>query len=300
MKKRRPLDEVHKDINFDLEDNSPLNEDNGLNVVGNLDKNKIVDIPINEIEVENNIRDSYEDSSLEELGDSLLENGQIQPIIVTKKAEHRYAIKIGHRRYKACLLRDIPVIKCIIEDDFKSDKERIIFQAVENEQRLNLSSREREKYIAKLIDLGLTQVEIAKELHKSKGWVSEALTSYKFVNDNKELFDGLSEEPSTRDVWKASKLSENELKDAFKMAKKNGGTKEAVKKEVDKRYKEISTSKISNSEKRVFISNEITINEDKREVFIKSSFCHDKNLSETILRTVTTFYENKNFLINVI
>ncbi|MBQ2183483.1 MAG: ParB/RepB/Spo0J family partition protein, partial [Lachnospiraceae bacterium] len=136
--------------------------------------NSYVEIPIADIELEKNIRDTYSDDSLEELGESIVENGQIQPIVVTPK-NGKYVVKVGHRRYKACLLKDVKTVKCLVEDDFTSEKDRIVIQAIENEQRLNLSSRERESYIAKLIDLGMSQTEIAKALHKTKGWVSEAL-----------------------------------------------------------------------------------------------------------------------------
>ena len=248
MRKRPSLEEVHNDIKFDLDNSKTVPQ--ATVSVGD-DSFKVVEIPLTEIELDKNIRDSYTDDALDELGESILENGQIQPIIVYRNVSGKYIIKVGHRRYKACLIKDIPTIKCIVEEDFKTEKERIITQAIENEQRLNLSSRERESYIAQLIDLGLSQVEISKALHKTKGWVSEALTAHNFVKENKELFDNLSEEPSTRDVWIASKLPSDERETAFSEAKKQGGTKEAIKKELSKRYNSSSKNITKNLKNQI-------------------------------------------------
>ena len=241
MKRRPPLNEVHQNISFDAvatdtpKTVKPITEKP-------YKKNSLIEIPIDKIVLDKNIRDTYADDSLEQLGDSIVENGQIQPVIVAL-TDKGYKVKVGHRRVKACMLRDIPFVKCIVEDNFEDEKQRIIIQAIENEQRLNLSSREREAYIAQLLDLGMSQVEIAKALHKTKGWVSEAITAFNFVNDNQEIFEDLVEEPSTRDAWIASKLPKDQLKSAVQEAKNQGGTKEAFKKEISKRYNQNSADR---------------------------------------------------------
>ena len=301
MKKRPSLSEVHKNVNFDIEEA----EDNNSQVAKELEslpsetKPKLVDIPVSKIDLDQNIRDVYSDDSLEELGDSILENGQIQPIVVTKKGS-RYVVKVGHRRFKACYLRKVPTVKCIIEDDFKSERERIIIQAIENEQRLNLSSREREAYISRLTELGMTQTEIAKALHKTKGWVSEAVTSYNFVNENKELFDELKEEPSTRDTWKASTLSEKQLKDAISETKKQGGTKDVFKKEVDKLYNQNKVNrKVNKIVQKLTMSTTLSVNWEDKIIVLEKNKYYDENLAGIILNDVRKYYEKKGFKFEV-
>ncbi len=293
MKKRPSLAEVHGNIdsrlNFEIEEQFENDADFSQ---------KLVDIPIEQIELDKNIRDAYADASLEELGDSIIENGQIQPIIVARKGE-KYVVKIGHRRYKACLLRDVSTVKCIIEDDFKDERDRIITQAIENEQRLNLSSREREAYIAQLIDLGLSQIEIARALHKSKGWVSEALTSYKFVNENQEQFEGLKEEPSTRDIWKASTLSHEQLETAIKATKAQGGTKEAFKNEISKLYTENTSRKRRSSHYKVKVSQTLFIDPDNKIVTLVPSSCADENLADVIADKIHEYYEANGYTVSM-
>ena len=289
-KKRPPLSQIHKNMSFDISsDDEQVKEQGKVYSEGSF-----VDLPIGMVTLDENIRDIYADDSLEELGDSILENGQIQPIVVYPR-DGKYIVKVGHRRYKACLLRDIPTIKCIIQDDFEDEKQRIITQAIENEQRLNLSPRERERYIARLVELGLSQVEIARVLHKTKGWVSEALTSHKLVSKNKELFNGLSEEPSTRDAWKASTLSDEQLKSAVSEAKKGGGTRDAFKKAVSKRYTENADRKNKANSVETTLKCSLIVNNDKKSVTFNGNGLFEPDLAKDIFNVVKKFYSKKGY-----
>jgi len=290
-KKRPPLSQVHRNMNFDIsEDNAFVKKEEKIYSEGSF-----VDLPIDMVELDKNIRDIYADDSLDELGDSILENGQIQPIVVYPK-DGKYVVKVGHRRYKACLLRDIPTIKCIIQDDFEDEKQRIITQAIENEQRLNLSSRERESYIARLIELGLSQVEIARVLHKTKGWVSEALTSYKLVSENEELFKELSEEPSTRDTWKASTLTKEQLKSAIYDAKINGGgTKDAFKKEVSKRFEENAAKKKRPVANETILKCSLIVDNEKKSVVFDGKGLTEPDLKKDISNVIKRYYSKKGY-----
>ncbi len=299
MKKRPPLSDIHKNTNFDIDPQVEESDSSDDKAKPDQYSGSLITIPVDKIDLDQNIRDIYADDSLEELGDSIMENGQIQPIVVTKKGS-RYVVKVGHRRFKACYLRNVPTVKCIVEDDFKSERERIIIQAIENEQRLNLSSREREAYISRLSELGMTQSEIAKALHKTKGWVSEAITSYNLVNENKELFDELSEEPSTRDTWKASTLSNSQLKDVISETKKQGGTKDAFKKNVDKYYSRNKTEKRSNkSIERRTMSSSLSINWDDKVVSFESNRYYDDELASIIIGDIKKYYQKKGFSVEV-
>lgn len=289
-KKRPPLSQIHKNMSFDISsDEDQVKEQGKVYSEGSF-----VDLPISMVTLDENIRDIYADDSLEELGDSILEHGQIQPIVVYPR-DGKYIVKVGHRRYKACLLRDIPTIKCIIQDDFEDEKQRIITQALENEQRLNLSPRERERYIARLVELGLSQVEISRVLHKTKGWVSEALTSHKLVSKNKELFNGLSEEPSTRDAWKASTLSEEQFKSAISEAEKSGGTRDAFKKAVSKRYKENANRKNKSNSAETTLKCSLIVDAEKMSVVFNGSELFEPDLAKDIFNVVKKFYSKKGY-----
>ena len=181
----------------------------------------IVEIPINLIDIGENIRNVQEDdeSKLRQIGESILQDGQIEPCIVYQQGK-RYIIKAGSRRYKACMLCDVPTLKCIIDKKFDNEKERIIYQATENEHRENMNSRERESYMSRLIELGMNQTEIAKALHKGKGWVSEALTAHSLLKKNEDLKELIKDDQmSTREAWELSRLDKDTLENVKKSVK---------------------------------------------------------------------------------
>ena len=92
-----------------------------------------------------------------------------------------------------------------------------------------MSPSERERYMASLLELGMSQLEIAKALHKGKGWVCEALKAYTIRQKNKDLFAGLKEEPGTREVYTVGKLKKVEFEKVIEQAKERGGTRKEFK-----------------------------------------------------------------------
>ena len=65
---------------------------------------EVVEIKISEIEpMLNQPRKVFDEKKLEELSDSIKENGVIQPILVVKN-EHGYTIVAGERRWRASKL----------------------------------------------------------------------------------------------------------------------------------------------------------------------------------------------------
>ena len=71
MKKRPPLAEMHQNLVFDIEDvetnDESMPHENKSKI--KYEKNRLVEIPISELEIDKNIIDTYADDSLEELGD---------------------------------------------------------------------------------------------------------------------------------------------------------------------------------------------------------------------------------------
>lgn len=290
-KRMGDLKDVHKKVNF----NSPRRPSAPKKAeTAGFKQDQLVKIPINLIEVDKNLRDVYSDKDLDDLGESMLENGQLQPCIVHRRGK-KYVINYGHRRYKACVLKNIPYLLCVIQDDFKDDVDRIITQAIENEQRLNFSPRERETYLSQLLDLGLTQNEIARKLHKNKGWVSEALKVHDFVEENKEAFASLSEEPSTRDAWKASQLSRSELDAAIKSAKAAGGTKDAFKREVGARYAAKPSANLPEGAARIVVLCEVTVNSKNNSATVGAAKSDDKALAAFVTKQVKQWYKDKGY-----
>ncbi len=138
-------------------------------------------ISLSQILETGNVRDNYSD--IEELAQSIRENGLMQPIVVKraliKDGIQQYELVAGHRRKKAfeylCSKgEDFTLIDAIVKTG-----DKLSLQLIENIQRKDLTAEERETGIAKLADTGITQKEIAHKLAKSEQWVSKQLASHK-------------------------------------------------------------------------------------------------------------------------
>lgn len=274
MAKKLQFDNIEEPVKEEKKDNAAF------------ELGTVVEIPIELIDIGENIRNVNEDdeSKLRQIGESILADGQIEPCIVYQQKD-RYIIKAGSRRYKACVLCDVPKLKCIIDKKFADEKERIIYQATENEHRENMNSRERESYMNRLLNLGMSQIEIAKALHKNKGWVSEALAAHNLLENNSDLNSLIKDdEMSTRDAWELSRMDETTLEAVKENVTKAGGTKEALKAEIKK---EKAKKKKTEESK-----NESKLNEDINKSFgiDDISFSIDENENTTSEENI----ENEN------
>jgi len=118
-----------------------------------------------------------------ELAESIKSIGQIQPIVLKElepvDGNKRFELIAGFRRraafeYLKSKGDDYNRINATIFSGEKS-----IIQLVENIQRVDLSSREREAGIYQLLESGIKQNEIAAKLSKSKSYVSIHVSAYK-------------------------------------------------------------------------------------------------------------------------
>ena len=121
-------------------------------------------------------RKKFNKESLEELTNSIKEQGVIQPIVVRpdKNLEGKYEIIAGERRWIASQnagLHDVPVVILNV-DDVKS----LEFAIVENVQRQDLNPIEEARGYQKLIDdFGYNQDKLSKFIGKSRSYIANSL-----------------------------------------------------------------------------------------------------------------------------
>ena len=121
-------------------------------------------------------RKIFDETTLEELTNSIKERGILQPIIVRKSNDDKSKFEIiaGERRWLAAQkagLHDVPVI--ITEaDDLKS----LEFAIVENVQRHDLNSLEEAQGYRRLIDeFSYDQEKVSKFIGKSRSYIANSL-----------------------------------------------------------------------------------------------------------------------------
>ena len=118
-------------------------------------------------------RKEFDGEKLDELAQSIKENGLIQPIIVRQSPVIGYEILAGERRYRASLLAGLRSIPAVVKQ--LSDQEMMIQSIIENLQRENLNPIEEARAYESLVEKGFTHAEIADKMGKSRPYISNSI-----------------------------------------------------------------------------------------------------------------------------
>lgn len=134
-----------------------------------------ITLPIEKVEPRaDQPRSVFDETSLQELADSITQFGMIQPITVRKLDSGYYQIIAGERRWRAArlaALKEVPVR--VIEAD---DKRAMELALVENLQREDLNPIEEAKGFQTLMhEYGMTQEETSQSVGKSRPAVANSL-----------------------------------------------------------------------------------------------------------------------------
>ena len=177
-----------------------------------------------------NVRENYED--IEELAQSIKNDGLMQPIVVKRAGTDRngiqqYELIAGHRRKKAfeylCSKGDdFGMIDAVIKTG-----DKLTLQLIENIQRSDLTAAERESGLAEMLTTGISQREIAAKLSKTEQWVSKHLAAHrirKFLQQ--QNIDTEKYETTTLNLFRT--VPESDLVALIKKADTLGGTRTAA------------------------------------------------------------------------
>ena len=119
-------------------------------------------------------RKNFDKASLEELANSIRENGIIQPISVRKRKEGGYEILAGERRWRAAQAAGLHEVPAIIKSI--GDREALQMALIENIQREDLDPiEEAESYQRLIEEFSLSQQEAAEKVGKERSSVANAL-----------------------------------------------------------------------------------------------------------------------------
>ncbi len=119
-------------------------------------------------------RREFHEAELEELAQSIQENGLLQPLLVRTRAGGKYELVAGERRLRAVKRLGWAEVPALVRD--LDDRTVLVFALVENLQREALSPiEEAEGYRVLSEEHGLTQVQIARAVGKDRSTVANAL-----------------------------------------------------------------------------------------------------------------------------
>lgn len=115
-------------------------------------------------------RKTFHADAIEELKESILQYGILQPIIVRKSIKG-FEIVVGERRFRAAKEAGLEVIPAIVKD--LSDEKMMELALLENLQREDLSPiEEANAYHNLMHELKITQEELSKRLGKSRSHIA--------------------------------------------------------------------------------------------------------------------------------
>jgi|ERR1041385_731422 ParB family chromosome partitioning protein len=163
----RGLSALLEDINTDITLNKSETNVDGAAVAGS-----ITAIPLEKIEANPfQPRSTFEEQALNELAESIREQGIIQPITVRKLGYDKFQIISGERRFRASGIAGLKSIPAYVR--IANDQAMLEMSLVENIQRENLNAIEIGISYKRLVDeCSLSQDDVSKRVGKERSTIT--------------------------------------------------------------------------------------------------------------------------------
>ncbi len=227
-------------------------------------------------------RKLFNTEKLQELANSLKENGIIQPIIVTTKDEGEYELIAGERRLEASKLAGFSEIPVIIRS--VSPKEQLQFAIIENVQREDLTAIEEATAYQQLNEeFKLTHAQISEIVGKDRATITNFIRLLKLSDNVQQMI--LNDQISSGHARTILQVDE-ELRDEFsQLIFKNKFSVRKTEEEA-KRIKETGSVLISKKKKEIIEIPELKEFEKK----LKHKFNSKVKISDNNYKGKVSFY----------
>jgi ParB family chromosome partitioning protein len=153
---------------------------------------------VTEVEVDSIIpnprqpRRALDPEALQELANSIKEQGLVQPLVVTG-IEGGYQLLVGERRWRAAKLAGLEMVPVVIRE--ATPQQMLELALVENLQREDLNPLETATAYEQLVEeFGMTQQQVADKVGKNRATVTNTLRLLKLPDEVKDAL--LAEEIS--------------------------------------------------------------------------------------------------------
>jgi ParB family chromosome partitioning protein len=122
----------------------------------------------------NQPRSQMDETALQELADSIVEHGLIQPLIVHDDGNGQYTLIAGERRWRAAQKAGLEELPVVVKQ--ATPQTMLEIALIENIQRADLNALEEAAAYQQLVEeFGLTQEAVAKRVSKSRPTVANAI-----------------------------------------------------------------------------------------------------------------------------
>ena len=164
----RGLSALMADVAEKQQENQEVNSDTGTRRADQT-------VPIEKISANpDQPRQTFDDTELKDLANSIREKGVIQPLIVRPMGDGDYQIVAGERRWRAAQLAQLHELPVLVRE--LDDTEVLEIAIIENIQRADLNPLEEALGYRQLMDrFGHTQEKLAEALGKSRSHIANLL-----------------------------------------------------------------------------------------------------------------------------
>lgn len=156
-------------------------------------------------------RTEFDSKALEELADSIKENGIVQPIIVEPADDESFYIIAGERRTRAAKI--VGLSKVPVQIRKFDDQKKLEVALIENIQRADLNPIEEALAYYNIMQMGdLSQEEVSKRVGKRRSTVANSLRLLKLPQDmQKSLVDGQISAGHARAILSVVNIAEQRI-----------------------------------------------------------------------------------------
>lgn len=131
-------------------------------------------------------REHFDEETLQELADSIAQQGVVQPIVVRQRSQNRFEIVAGERRWRASQKAGLSKIPAVIKTF--DDQTAAAVSLIENIQRENLNPLEESTALKRLVEeFDMTHQQVADTVARSRATVSNLLRLQDLNPDVKTL-----------------------------------------------------------------------------------------------------------------
>ena len=131
-------------------------------------------------------RKTFDEGALQELADSIIQHGALQPLLVRPLPTGGYQLVAGERRWRASRIAGLKEVPVVIKE--LSDVETMEIAIIENLQREDLNPIEEAEGLQALIDrCGFTQEDVAVSVGKSRPAIANALRLLKLPPEVRDM-----------------------------------------------------------------------------------------------------------------
>ncbi len=133
-------------------------------------------------------RRDMDQEALEELAESIRQQGIMQPIIVREISKNKFEIIAGERRWRAAQMAGLDKVPTIIRE--VEDNTAVAMALIENIQRENLNAMEEAIALQRLQEeFDLTQHQVAEAVGKSRSTVTNLLRLIQLTDEVKLMLE---------------------------------------------------------------------------------------------------------------